>query len=251
MNCDIFIPVRLSSTRLPNKAILVIDNKPIIELLIDRLKKSKKSRKIIVCTTIEKSDDSLVNLLHKKNIEVFRGEEDDLLSRYSAAANKMNSDFIVSVDGDDIFTDPFLVDIIIDKFLITNSDYVKIHGLPFGMAPVGFTRSALQQVCSMKKTSNTATGYKNFFDDYLDKQKCTELKYDLSYSDKIRLTLDYNEDFELAKKIFQKLGNNFHLNDLLTLFKNFPELLKITNGLETKYKEHWKMNVSNTSIKDI
>ena len=41
-NYDVFIPVRLSNTRLPNKAMKLVDEKPIILYLIERLQKSKK-----------------------------------------------------------------------------------------------------------------------------------------------------------------------------------------------------------------
>ena len=47
------------------------------------------------------------------------------------------------------------------------------------------------------------------------------------------------------------LGNDFHLSDILKLFENSPDLLKITENLEKKYKEHWDGNVADTSIRDI
>ena len=41
MNIDIFIPARLDSSRLPKKHLKKINNIPIIELLVQRLKKIK------------------------------------------------------------------------------------------------------------------------------------------------------------------------------------------------------------------
>ena len=66
MNTDIFIPVRLDSSRLPKKHLKKINNIPIIELLVQRLKKVKNVRNIIVCTTNKESDDELVKFLVKK-----------------------------------------------------------------------------------------------------------------------------------------------------------------------------------------
>ena len=51
LNADIFIPVRLSSQRLPAKHLRLINGEPALLKLIRRLEKSKKIRKIIVCTT--------------------------------------------------------------------------------------------------------------------------------------------------------------------------------------------------------
>ena len=73
MNCDIFIPVRLNSARLPKKAIRKIGNDIAIMYLIKRLRKVKNARKIVVCTTTLKSDDYLVEILKKNRISYFRG----------------------------------------------------------------------------------------------------------------------------------------------------------------------------------
>lgn len=251
-NYDVFIPVRLSNTRLPNKAMKLIDDKPIILHLIKRLQKSKKIRNVIVCTTTNESEEPLVSLLEKMNILVFRGNEKDILARYLDASRKFNSDYIISVDGDDIYTDPSYVDEIISIFEKNDYDYVDMLGFPFGIASVGIKVSSLEKICKLKKSDNTETGYRLFFTENKI-FNIYELKppNDFSFPKNIRLTLDYEEDLILAKKIFKKLGNDFHLSDILELFKNSPDLLKITDDLEKKYKEHWNSNVADTSIRDI
>ena len=66
-----------------------------------------------------------------------------------------------------------------------------------------------------------------------------------------RLTLDYEEDYELAKQIFKILGNDFHKSDLAQLLEKNPNLLEITNNLEKQYYTHFEQNRTNTSIKDM
>ena len=68
LNADIFIPVRLSSQRLPSKHLKLVNGEPVILKLIRRLEKSKKIRKIIVCTTTQDSDEPLIEILEKKSI---------------------------------------------------------------------------------------------------------------------------------------------------------------------------------------
>ena len=55
----------------------------------------------------------------------------------------------------------------------------------------------------------------------------------------------------MAKKIISKLGNDFHLEDIIELFEKNPNLLKITDNLEERYKQHWDRNVADTHLKDI
>jgi spore coat polysaccharide biosynthesis protein SpsF (cytidylyltransferase family) len=251
-NFDVFIPVRLSNTRLPNKALKLVDGKPIILYLIERVKKSKKIRNVIVCTTTNESESPLVSLLEKNNISVFRGDEKDILNRYLEASKKFDTDFIISVDGDDVYTDPSYIDEIVSIFEKDNPDYVDMVNFPFGIASVGIKVSALEKICKIKTTDNTETGYRLFFTEN-NIFNIFELKFsdDLQYPKNLRLTLDYEEDLVLAKKILDMLGNDFHLSDILKLFENSPDLLKITENLEKKYKEHWDGNVADTSIRDI
>lgn len=252
MNCDVFIPVRISNTRLPQKAMKLVDGKPIILYLIERLLSAKKIRNIVVCTTTNESDDVLVKLLEKLNILVFRGSEKDILVRYLDAAKKFETDFIVSVDGDDVYTDPIYVDKIVSTYEKINCDYVDMIEFPFGIASVGIKTSALKKICELKQTENTDTGYRLFFtqNDIFNVYQLKP-KNEIIFPKKLRLTLDYEEDLLLVKEIFKNLGNDFHLSDILELVKSKPELLDITDKLEGKYKEHWDKNLADTSIKNI
>jgi len=251
-NFDIFIPVRLNNTRLPQKAMRPINGKPIIKYLIERLQSTKKIRNIVVCTTTSASDNPLVEYLEKEEILVFRGSEKDILARYLDTARNFNTDYIVSVDGDDVYTDPSYVDMIVTEFKKTNADYIDMIGFPFGIASVGIKTSALEKICQLKKTDNTETGYRLFFtQNSLFKVRNLNLSSHIKFPKNLRLTLDYEEDFILAQKIFNAIGNNFNLEKLLKLFEDNPELLKITDNLEMKYKEHWNKNLADTSIRDI
>ena len=87
VNC-IFISVRNSSTRLPNKAILNIGNKPTIQYLIENLKKSKSADRVILCTSDKSDDDVLCNIAADCEIEYFRGSLNDKLDRWLSACKK-------------------------------------------------------------------------------------------------------------------------------------------------------------------
>ncbi len=252
MNADIFVLVRLSNTRLPGKAMKMIDGKPVLKYLIDRLQSTKKIRNIVVCTTASESDDILVDYLKNENIMYFRGPEKDVLVRLLDAATKFNTDLLVCVDGDDIYTDPNYVDEIISIYEKNNHDYIDMVEFPFGIASVGIKKSALETICKLKKTSDTDTGYRLFFtQNNIFNVYHLRPKKDISFPINMRLTLDYEEDLILAKEIFKKLGNRFQLDDILELFRKEPQLLKITDNLGEKYKEHWNKNLANTSITDI
>ena len=251
MNCDIFIPVRLKSARLPKKALKKIDGRPVILLLIDRLLLAKKIRNIIVCTTADESDDELVKTLENENIIVFRGSEKDILVRFLDAARKHHTEFIVSVDGDDIYSDPNFVDRIVIEFEKTNADYIQVSGVPIGFTPFGIKTTALQRVCQIKRTDNTETGYTRFFTDTkIFNIKNVIFKSKIGFPINLRLSLDYEEDFNLSKEIFKALGNDFHIEDVLRLLNEKPELLEITKLLTDRWEKHWNTNLADLSVTD-
>ena len=77
----VFVTVRTASKRLPKKALRKINEKPLIQILADRIQKSKSIKQLIVCTTKLKSDDHLVKILKKNKVSVFRGDNVDILNR--------------------------------------------------------------------------------------------------------------------------------------------------------------------------
>ncbi|EKE20531.1 MAG: Acylneuraminate cytidylyltransferase, partial [uncultured bacterium] len=121
-----FITVRTSSTRLPHKALLPIRGKPTIEHLIDRTKLVKNAQRIILCTSDQKEDNVLEKIAQKKRINYFRGSLEDKLDRWLGAAKKFNIDYFVTVDGDDLFADPYLIDLAIKQMQEKPCDFLKI-----------------------------------------------------------------------------------------------------------------------------
>jgi len=245
----VFIPVRLDSKRLPGKHLKKINGIPAIILLINRLSNSANINGIIVCTTNNKSDDIFVNLLEQHGLRYFRGNEQDILQRYLDAAQKYETDVIIDVGGDDIYTDPFYVDKLVEILSNSDYDYVEGNGFPHGLVPAAFKRRSLEILCELKKSNNTEHGYRLFFKEneiFKCKYIQPETKNDLF--EKIRLTLDYQEDLDLARIIFNSLGINFHLNDILNLVSEKPELLEKMNLIEQKWKKNFNENKLSYSL---
>ncbi|RJQ28871.1 acylneuraminate cytidylyltransferase [Candidatus Parcubacteria bacterium] len=259
MNVDVFILARLGSARVPQKHLRKICGVPAIKILVERLQSAKKIRNIVVCTTNLRSDDPLVDFLIKENIMYFRGDEKDIISRLLAASKKYETDIIVDVEGDKIYTDPEFVDKVIDGIQADNIDFVigSDHTKKFdptdhfihGLIPAAIKTTTLEKIFQLKKTEETETGYKEmFFHTDLFKVKFIALDKNITYSKKIRLALDYQEDLDLADIIFNELGMNFHLMDIVRLFNNKPELTEITEPIRKKWEENYRKNLVHISF---
>lgn len=236
----IFIPVRLGSTRLPKKPLIQIKGRTYIEHLIDRAKTAKLPDLIVLCTTIKPEDKIFGDIARENGIECFKGSEHDILKRFFDAADEYGLDFIVDVDGDDVFCDPELMDQTVDAFLETGASFLKWNNLPLGASPNGVKVEALNKVCEIKETHDTETGWGAYFTDTgLFNVKYLEPDDELKHPE-IRMTLDYPEDLKFMKEIFNKLyvpGKMFTLRDILNLLKEEPAIVEINKGVNEKY---WK-----------
>lgn len=240
MKSAIFIAVRMKSTRLPKKAILKIKGKTVIEHLIDRLKTAKLPDLIVLCTSTNRDDKILADIAERNNIHFFRGSEQDKLGRFLGAAKRYNVDFIVSVDGDDIFCDPEFIDKTIEIFIRTEADYITCKDLPLGAASHGIKVDALKKICKIKNETDTEVYGGYFTDTGLFKVEILDVEDRELRHPEIRMTLDYPEDYEFFKTIFDELytpGRIFTLKEILALLRRKPDIMTINKHLQQKYVE--------------
>jgi len=238
------IQARTGSTRLPNKILLKILNKEILLLLIDRVIASELINQIIIATTTNKDDDKIVNLIEKYHpkVSVFRGDENDVLDRYYQAAleykNINNGDIdIVRITSDCPLIDPKVIDLHINEFNQKKVDYlssrINKRSWPHGMEMEIFTFDALYSAWKYAETKferEHVTPY--IYKSHPEKFKLFEYSYNKDISE-YRFTVDYKEDFDFIKTIFEKLypkNSLFTFDDILQLLDNKPELLKINDN---------------------
>ena len=112
------IEARMGSSRLPGKVLKNFGDETTLSLLVKRLQKSKYLNDIVIATTSVLKDDLICNWCIENNISFFRGSEDDVLDRVVMAHEKMGSDLVVEITGDCPFTDPKIVDLAVQTFLI-------------------------------------------------------------------------------------------------------------------------------------
>ena len=113
------IQARTGSKRLPNKVILPIAGKPSLHYVIERTKRSKYIDKIILATTTNKSDDQLEQIAKTANIEFFRGEEEDVIERFTNCLNSQPEeyDYLVRVNADNFLICPEIIDLTLEEII--------------------------------------------------------------------------------------------------------------------------------------
>ena len=110
MKTVIIVQARMDSSRLPNKVMKIINGKPMIELIVKRLKKSREANDVVVATSKQTENQVLIEHLKKIKTKVFVGSENDVLDRFYRAAKKFKADIIVRITADCPVVDAGLID---------------------------------------------------------------------------------------------------------------------------------------------
>lgn len=228
------VQARMGSTRLPNKTLMPAVGKPLILHLLERLKHSELLEGIILATTVESEDDILAKVVEENGYWVFRGSEADVLDRYYQAAKQFSVDPIIRITGDCPLIDPTVVDKVITQFRSGRFDHVG-NGIPpsypDGLDAEIFSFAALEAAWKNARLPSE----REHVSSYIWNRK-KEFRYgnvrnavDLS---SLRWTLDYREDYELIKAIFEGLyqdGKVFLMQDVLKFLVQHPEIAQLNS----------------------
>lgn len=240
------IQARMGSRRFPGKVLERIDGKPLIFILLQRLKSSKRVDHFVVATTVLPEDDLLVKALRGMGYHVFRGHPIDVLDRFYKAASLFDVDYVVRITADNPLTDPDFMDEAVLKAISERADYVSFVDLPLGSAVEVISFKALELAHREAKAPYQREHVTPYINENPDKFKVLFLKAGISSTfDDLRLTVDYPEDLELLKVIFMRMRGRarWGIREVVKLLEANPELSLLNKHLYQKSKfdvdERW------------
>jgi spore coat polysaccharide biosynthesis protein SpsF len=109
VKAGIVIQARYTSRRLPGKVLKPLAGKPMLGWLIERMQAVPEAQAVIVATSDDASDAPVADYARSCGAQAFRGPLDDVLRRFTAAADAFALDVAVRVSGDSPLLDPALV----------------------------------------------------------------------------------------------------------------------------------------------
>lgn len=130
------IQARMASTRLPGKILMPLpfdDGKPLIKWITDALKKSRYDSSTVIATSVNPENEPLNDFCKAEQIRIFRGDEENVLSRFIAIVAESNFDVVVRLTADNPIIDLALLEYVIEQHIRLNKEYTKTEGLPLGM----------------------------------------------------------------------------------------------------------------------
>jgi glutamate-1-semialdehyde 2,1-aminomutase/spore coat polysaccharide biosynthesis protein SpsF len=239
MNVLVITQARTGSTRLPNKVLLEVNNKSLLETHLKRITQASLIDKVLVATTIAPADDTIEQLVNKLHFPCYRGSENDVLDRFYQAAKIHKPKYIVRLTSDCPLIDPKLIDKVIAHTIQSKVDYCAnslTETFPDGQDVEVFTFESLKKAWENAKLQSErehVTPYIRANSNLNDKKdfKVTEyLSNNLEFKT-VRMTVDEPQDFEVIKLLIEGLGTEKDWKTYALYYQNNQKIKKLNNSI--------------------
>ncbi len=236
------IQARLGSTRLPNKVLRDVEGRTMIERVVARVEQSEQTDEIVIATTESSSDQPLVDFCNSRRWNVFRGSENDVLSRYVGAATAFSADQIVRITSDCPLIDPGLIDDVIQVSKIgIQVDYCcnfyPLRRYPRGLDCEVLTFETLNRIDRLA----TQPDYREHVTLYAYRNARQFLMGSVTGENddsNLRWTVDTDGDLELIRAIYRHFAaagqEEFNWTDIVTAYQLNPQWHEINQHILQK-----------------
>jgi spore coat polysaccharide biosynthesis protein SpsF len=224
----IILQARLDSSRLPEKALLLLDGKPLVLRVMEALNEIPSGLRILACP--EDSLSSFSPLAREAGFQIFAGPKEDVLERYCQAVNHFSVKRVIRATGDNpfVFTDA-AVSINAEAAAI-NADYAGYGGLPYGAGVESVSATALlragKEASSPFEREHVCPYLYNHGELFRLHRPLAPVRWqDFSLkSGSMRLTVDTREDFDRAAELYAALKNEPLRSRGITIIRRYTEI---------------------------
>lgn len=233
-NVVVALIARLKSQRLKQKVLLPFAENELIIDLHNRIGRSSRFKTILATSTLDE-DLPLYNLFKSNGLPAFRGDAVSVIDRMLNLAFAEKASSIFRVTGDNPFTDPDLMEKMLDLLNENDLDYVKVNNVPFGVGAELFSTKYLWKLYLDLET----TQFSEYLTWYVLKDKNVRMgaiDLDLKGDDYlVNLSVDLQEDMDRCKKVLDKIKcQKFEDINLIEILNNLNDLDKVDDEKSIK-----------------
>jgi spore coat polysaccharide biosynthesis protein SpsF len=234
------IEARMGSTRLPAKTLLDVVGQPLLQRVIDRIALARSVDEIVVATSTGVGDDAIASYCEALGVACFRGSEDDVLDRVWRAAQAHAADIVVQLGADCPFYDPELIDLLVGVLRWGGYAYAANDmtlTFPEGVDAHVMTFAALEASAREARDPREREDTPRFIWNHPDRFPIFNLEArpgsPLNRPD-MRLTVDYPEDIDLARRLYAVLRPGFSTLDLVATLAGRPDWIALNAHCEQR-----------------
>jgi spore coat polysaccharide biosynthesis protein SpsF len=236
----ILVSARMASSRRPGKALADLAGRPLLEVLLERMRTVGGVAGVALATSVRPENDVLAAVAERLGVPVFRGDEDDVLRRHLEGARWLGADHVVRVTGDNPLTDIETLEHLVALHLGGGADYTYVPGdaLLMGILPEVVSTAALERSWHRGEARHRSELVTLYIKEHPEefKIRTSELPKGL-YRPQYRLTVDEAEDVALMQGLFERMaapGKIVTTREAVAVLDREPELARINVHLRHK-----------------
>ena len=146
------VQARMQSRRLPGKVLMPLCGRPLLQFLVERIRRAHSVDGIIVATGDVPANRPIIEWTRVIGVPCVVGSEDDVLGRFLQAVQESRADEVVRVTADNPLTDPEVIDSLVAERRRQGADLTFADGLIDGAGSEVTTRQALERACQATLT---------------------------------------------------------------------------------------------------
>jgi len=233
----------MSSSRLPGKVLKPLAGKAMIWHIYQLALTCKLVDKVVIATSTEKSDDLLFDFCKKNKLNVYRGDLNNVLSRFLEILGKDPYPYVVRITGDCPLICPAVIDqqiMALNKF---DGDVTWMEHSYTSLEGQGVQSS--RSLFYINNNSVNPEDLEHVGSKYLAENptKFKIVKMDIPEnlcSNKYRLTVDEENDYKLIQALYADLYSSkpIDLSEALRWLENHQEISNVN-----KEVTHKKLNL--------
>lgn len=234
------VQARLTSTRLPGKVLKPLGSKQVLLHVVDRLANCRLINEVVIATTTDSADDPLVEFCRLHALTCFRGDRDDVLSRFYRCAVGHYATAVVRVTSDNPLVDPTVVDRTIGLFHEKSADYAAnnlYRSFPHGLDVEVISFAALAESYRCAITALDREHVTQYVRYRPESYRLENLDAGGDWQD-IRLTLDYDDDYQMIGLVMRLLGEKADFQSIIDLFRKFPALRRVNDVAREQHADY-------------
>ena len=224
----------MSSTRLPGKVLRPLAGQPMLLRQIERVARCRGIDSLVVATSDQASDDVLATMLADADVQVFRGDLNNVLGRFIGALDAFGpANHLVRLTGDCPLADWTVIDAVIDRHLTAGSDYASStwdrRTFPIGLDAEVMTVDVLRQAFAEAREPYDREHVTPFIYRHPERFRIAGVTQ-AEDEGEVRWTVDRPDDFEFVHAVYEALypvNPAFTSDDIRILVKRRPELARL------------------------
>ena len=240
------IQARMSSSRLPGKVLKPLAGKAMIWHIYQRALKCQLVDKVVIATSTEKSDDPLSVFCKENNLNVYRGDLNNVLSRFLEILEKDPHPYFVRITGDCPLICPAFID---QQIMALNKFDGDVTWSERSCSSLeGQEVQSSRSLFFINEKSMDPEDLEHVGSKYLAEKPSEfrivgmDIPEDLCVN-KYRLTVDEENDYRLIKTLYDNLYNSYNsepidLSDALIWLDNNPDVTNVNKDVF-----HKKLNI--------